>query len=163
MPKQPTVPEERPWHDKIEFQVGRSEFKGYLAVPEGGDVPGVLVIHAWWGLNTFFRGVSDRLASEGFVALAPDLYNGKTASTIDEAKRLRSKAKSLVVQKELNGAIDLLSSLFAVSGERIGVLGFSLGAYWGMGLPHRDPVKLPLLQPSMGREAGITGNLVQLS
>lgn len=154
MPKQPTVPEERPWHDKIEFQVGQSKFKGYLAVPEGGDVPGVLVIHAWWGLNDFFRELCDRLAGEGFVALAPDLYNGKTASTIDEAKRLRSKAKSVVVGKELNGAVDLLSTLFAVSGERIGVLGFSLGAYWGMWLATQRPREVAAVTTFYGTRKG---------
>jgi carboxymethylenebutenolidase len=105
-----------------------------LAIPEGGDVPGILLIHAWWGLSDFFKSVCDRLADEGFVALAPDLYNGKTASTIEEAKRLRSQLKRPVVTKELDGAVDLLSTLFAVSGEKIGVLGFSLGAYWAMWL-----------------------------
>lgn len=97
------------------------------------------MIHAWWGLSDFFRSVCDRLAGEGFVALAPDLYNGKTASTIDEAKRLRSRLKRAVAMKELDGAVDLLSSLFAVSGERIGVLGFSLGAYWAMWLSTQKP------------------------
>ena len=151
---QPAVPEESPWHDKIEFQVGRSKFKGYLAVPEGGDVPGVLVIHAWWGLTDFFKEVCDRLASDGFVALAPDLYNGKTASTIDEAKRLRSKAKSVVVQKELNGAVDLLSTLFAVSGKRIGVLGFSLGAYWSMWLATKRPSEVAAVTVFYGTRGG---------
>jgi len=148
------LPEERPWHDKIEFQVGRSKFNGYLAVPEGGDVPGVLVIHAWWGLNAFFKQVCDRLASEGFVALAPDLYNGKTTSTIDEAKRLRSKAKSVVVRKELSGAVDLLANLFAVSGERIGVLGFSLGAYWGMWLASERPSEVAAVTAFYGMRKG---------
>lgn len=134
-----SIREERPWHDKIEFEVGRSRFNGYLAVPEGGDVPGILVIHAWWGLSDFFRNVCDRLADEGFVALAPDLYNSKTASTIEEAKRLRSRMKSAIVRKELDAAVDLLCTLFAVSGEKIGVLGFSLGAYWAMWLAAQRP------------------------
>lgn len=155
MPTQTTnLPEERPWHDKIQFQVGRSKFNGYLAVPEGGDVPGVLVIHAWWGLTDFFKEVCDRLASDGFVALAPDLYNGKTASTIEDAKRLRSKMKSAVVSKELEGAVDLLSTLFAVSGERIGVLGFSLGAYWAMWLATQRPREVAAVTAFYGMRKG---------
>ena len=148
------IPEERPWHDKIEFQIARSKFPGYLAVPEGGDVPGILVIHAWWGLTDFFRRVCDKLATAGFVALAPDLYNGKTASTIDQAKRLRSQMKSAVVQKELKGAVDLLSTLFAVSGEKIGVLGFSLGAYWGMWLAIQRPREVAAVTAFYGSRKG---------
>jgi carboxymethylenebutenolidase len=48
----------------------------YVAAPPSGKGKGVLVIHAWWGLNAFFKGVCDRLADKGFVALAPDLFEG---------------------------------------------------------------------------------------
>ena len=65
----------------------------YLAQPKSSSGKGVLVIHAWWGLNQFFKDLCDRLAGEGFFALAPDLYHGKTASTIDQAKKLRSSLK----------------------------------------------------------------------
>jgi len=148
------IREERPWHDKIEFEIGRSRFHGYLAIPEGGDVPGILLIHAWWGLSDFFKSVCDRLADEGFVALAPDLYNGKTASTIEEAKRLRSQLKRAVVTKELDGAVDLLSTLFAVSGEKIGVLGFSLGAYWAMWLSTERPSEVAAVTTFYGPRKG---------
>jgi dienelactone hydrolase len=51
----------------------RSAGSGYVTVPDSGEGPGVLVLHAWWGLTPFFRRVCDRLAEAGFVALAPDL------------------------------------------------------------------------------------------
>ena len=59
--------------------------RGYLATPEHGEGPGVLVLHAWWGLNDTMRAVCMRLAEAGFVAFAPDLYHGKVADTIPAA------------------------------------------------------------------------------
>src|SRR5438046_3220896 len=70
------------------FQVDGRTISGYLAVPEQGSGPGVLVLHAWWGLTEPFRQVCDRLAEAGFVALAPDLYRGKTTAAIEEAQAL---------------------------------------------------------------------------
>src|SRR5258706_4752875 len=71
-----------------EFQVDGRTISGYLAVPEQGSGPGVLVLHAWWGLTEPFRQVCDRLAEAGFVALAPDLYHGKTTASVEEAQAL---------------------------------------------------------------------------
>ena len=65
---------------------------GYLATPSAGHGPGVLLLHAWWGLNDFFKTFCRRRADTGFVALAPDLYHAAVAATIAEAKLLRSQA-----------------------------------------------------------------------
>ena len=70
------------------FQVDDRTFSGYLAGPAHGSGPSVLVLHAWWGLTEPFRQVCDRLAVEGFVALAPDLYRGKTTASVEEAEAL---------------------------------------------------------------------------
>ncbi len=77
-----------------EFQVDDRTISAYLAVPEQGSGPGVLVLHAWWGLTEPFRQVCDRLAEAGFVALAPDLYRGKTTTAIEEAECVRLSAES---------------------------------------------------------------------
>jgi carboxymethylenebutenolidase len=71
-----------------EFQVNGRTFSGYLAEPSRGSGPGVLVLHAWWGLTEPFQRVCDQLAEAGFVALALDLYRGKTATTVEEAQTL---------------------------------------------------------------------------
>src|SRR5437660_12138958 len=71
-----------------EFQVDGRTISAYLAVPEQGSAPGVLVLHAWWGLTEPFRQVCDRLAEAGFVARAPDLYHGKTTASVEEAQAL---------------------------------------------------------------------------
>src|SRR3984957_12859529 len=69
----------------IEFPSNGSNCMGYLAVPETGAGPGLVVIQEWWGLVDHIRDVCDRLAAEGFVALAPDLYHGVTVAEPDEA------------------------------------------------------------------------------
>ena len=66
-----------------------TQIDGHLVIPKVGTGGGVLVIHSWWRLNTFFRDLCQRLADEGFVALAADLYGGKVATSVSEAKRLR--------------------------------------------------------------------------
>jgi len=138
----------------IDVNVDRTSIKAYLAIPEGGDVPGVLVIHAWWGLTDFFKGVCDRLADAGFVALAPDLYNGKTSSTTNEAKRLRSKLTRTKVTKVLSRSVDHLLSLLAETGDRVGVVGFSLGAYWALWLAESKPNEIAAVVPFYGSRSG---------
>ena len=65
-----------------------SATQGYLATPASGTGPGVVVIQEWWGMDAHIRDVADRLAAEGFVALAPDLYHGKETREPDEAEKL---------------------------------------------------------------------------
>jgi carboxymethylenebutenolidase len=104
----------------------------YLVEPKSGSDKGVLVIHAWWGLNTFFKGFCERLAEEGFVALAPDLYHGATASTIEEAEILSSKLKQDRVSQEIIQAAEQLQAICRTNQSEIGVVGFSLGGYWAL-------------------------------
>ena len=106
----------------------------YLAKPTSGRGPGVLVLHAWWGLNPFFRGLCDRLAQAGFIALAPDLYHGAIATTVPEAEKLRSKLKREAVMQAINQAAGELSSICGPENPRIGLTGFSLGGYWALWL-----------------------------
>ncbi len=106
----------------------------YIARPRSGTGEGVLVLHAWWGLNQFFKEFCDRLAKEGFVAFAPDLYHGATASTIKEANKLRSKLKQETVVQEITQAAKHLGAVCGTSNPAIGVIGFSLGGYWALWL-----------------------------
>ncbi len=117
----------------------KAEQNGCLAVPPGGKGPGVLVLHAWWGLNGFFRELCERLAREGFVAYAPDLYHGKTADTVEEAERLRAKLNRKQVPLEIAAAGEHLLTVEAVQGQALGVIGFSLGAYYALGLSAERP------------------------
>ena len=111
-----------------------NENYAYMARPKSGRGKGVLVLHAWWGLNQFLKGFCDRLAKEGFVALAPDLYHGATALTITEAKKLRSGLKRDIVSQEIIEAAEYLGS----DQPGIAVVGFSLGGYWALWLADQE-------------------------
>src|SRR3954447_25309385 len=114
------------------MQIGPGERRAYLATPESGAGPGVLVLHAWWGLTEVFTDVCDRLAAAGFMALAPDLYaNGDTTDSIAEAEQLISAHDHAPgeTKEVLRAAVDYLLDSPAVTGEKIGAIGFSMGAY----------------------------------
>ncbi len=106
----------------------------YLAVPTSGKGKPVLVLHAWWGLTQFIKEFCDRLAQKGFVALAPDLYHGEVAATIEEADELSSKLEQALVAKEIFHAAGQLRSSSGMNTNGIGVVGFSLGGFLALWL-----------------------------
>jgi carboxymethylenebutenolidase len=110
------------------FEVNGSTFQGFLSKPSAGNGIGILLLHAWWGLNQFTVQICDRLAQAGFVTLAPDYYHGHVAKTIEEAKIAREKMDRKSSQKLITQAVDYLSGLPSLTGSGIGVIGFSLGA-----------------------------------
>src|SRR2546423_12325611 len=116
-----------------EFHVDGRTFSGYLATPRQGSGPGVVVLHTWWGLTEPFRRVCDRLAEAGFVALAPDLYHGKTTASVEEAQAL-SAALDRDVKRwrgDIVGAVQFLRQHTATHQAhgrgKLALVGFSLG------------------------------------
>src|SRR5919199_4184485 len=103
----------------VEFQSNGARTRGYLATPESGRGPGVVVIQEWWGLVPHIREVADRFAREGFVALAPDLYHGDVARSPDEAGKLMMALNIARTEKDLRGAIQYLLSHEATEGDRV--------------------------------------------
>lgn len=114
---------------EIQLQVNDKTANAYLASPEKGG-PGVLVLHAWWGLKPFFKQVCDQLAEQGFTALAPDLYQGRLAKTVEEAKALLDQRDNELMGDTVKAAKNYLVSLN--TSKPIGVLGFSMGASWAL-------------------------------
>ena len=114
-------------NSNIQFLVNNKPVSAYLASPEQGG-PGVLVLHAWWGLKPFFRALCDRLAEQGFVALAPDLNEGQIARTIEEADALLKKKDFQFTGNTVMAAKDALLGNSGVKSKKIGVMGFSMGA-----------------------------------
>ena len=115
------------------------QVSGYLSMPRTSQGPGVIVLHAWWGLNEFFKGFCDRLAGKGFTVFAPDLYKGRVARTREEAKELMTQQDSKYLETSVMASADYLASHPAVKGRRVGVVGFSMGANSALWLSSKKP------------------------
>ncbi len=122
----------------VEFKAEGGPGKGYLVSPEKPR-GGVLVLHAWWGLNDFFKSFCNRLASQGFLSLAPDLHDGAVAQSVGEAKELQSRIDNGRIKKIVLGAADYPRSDPAIAGRKMGVVGFSMGAAWSLLLSTLKP------------------------
>ena len=109
---------------------------GYLAAPPDGKGPGVLVLHAWWGLNDTMKDFCRRLAEAGFVTFAPDLYHGKVADTIADAEVLGQALDNnyLRAKAEIAEAAEFLKERAGQEDGGLAVIGFSLGAYYALDL-----------------------------
>lgn len=92
-----------------------------------GAHPAVIVLQEWWGLNEHIQDVARRLAREGYVALAPDLYKGQVATEPDEARKLVMELDMPAAVQEIGSAADFLLAQDYVSGEQVGVMGFCMG------------------------------------
>ncbi|HSM72501.1 MAG TPA: dienelactone hydrolase family protein [Anaerolineales bacterium] len=121
---------------EIKVDVNGKPVNAYLASPSDGG-PGVLVLHAWWGLKQSFKEMCDQLAEHGFTALAPDYYQGMVANTIEEAKALMEKRDDELAEETVKSAKDHLISL--CEGQPVGVMGFSMGAAWALSMAAADP------------------------
>ncbi len=113
--------------ETVRFSANGGEGSGYLALPPAGRGPGIIVIQEWWGLVPHIKDVADRFAAEGFVALAPDLYDGTTTDEPDEAGKLMMALELDRAATQMGGAIDFLLEHDAVSGDGVGVVGFCMG------------------------------------
>jgi carboxymethylenebutenolidase len=117
---------------ELTFDVNGQAVKGYLALPSPGEGPGVIVLHAWWGLNQVFKNLCDRLAAEGFVAFAPDLNEGRIAQTVPEAEQIMSDLRFERKQAVAAALVDFLRARPEVRKEPLSLIGFSMGGAWSL-------------------------------
>ena len=110
---------------------------GLFALPPVASGPAILVLHPWWGLNGTIKAFCQRLANDGFVVLAPDLYHGEVATTIDAAETLSAALSE--DEGRARAEIDAAASFLAVQGSAIAVIGFSMGAYYAIELADSRP------------------------
>ena len=111
----------------IEYPADGESVPAYLAVPAAGRGRGVLVMHEAWGLVDHIRDVCDRLAREGFVALAPDLFRGRRGAGAEEAQQLMGELEIPRVGADVDGGVSALLNDHRVDGGRVGSLGFCMG------------------------------------
>jgi carboxymethylenebutenolidase len=142
--------------ETVEFAVNGSPASGYLARPAGGTGPGVIVVQEWWGLDDSLKVMVDRLATEGFVALAPDLYHGEVAGhdEMDKAGQLMAGLPPDRAARDMSAAVDYLVGRDDVTGEGIGVLGFCMGGMLALILAANRPDRVTAAVPYYGFPQG---------
>ncbi len=123
---------------------------GYLALPANGSGPGVIVIQEWWGLTDYIVDVTNRLAAAGFVALAPDLFGGKTTHDSGEAGELMAKLPAAQAARDLAGAVDFLLAHEAVTSAKVGAVGFCMGGGFVLLLAAQQGDKIGAAVPFYG-------------
>ncbi len=123
------------------FTAGDRQYQGYLALPPGGSGPGLLLLHAWWGLTDFFTELADKFAAEGFVVFAPDFFAGAQTADIAEAEKLVTAAEAdfPAMQALAEGALAYLAAHPALTGDKPAALGFSFGAAYAYVLDEAQP------------------------
>jgi carboxymethylenebutenolidase len=139
----------------VTFPSNGSQAHGYLATPPSGSGPGLIVIQEWWGLTDHIADVTDRLAAEGFVALAPDLFGGKVAHDADEAMKLLVELPVDRAARDLAGAVDYLLAQDAVTSSKVGAIGFCMGGGFVLMLAAQQGDKIAAAVPFYGVGPGV--------
>jgi carboxymethylenebutenolidase len=139
----------------VTFPSNGSQAHGYLATPGSGSGPGVIVIQEWWGLTDHIADISDRLAAEGFVALAPDLFGGKVAHDADEAMKLLTELPVDRAARDLSGAVDYLLAQDSVTSSKVGAIGFCMGGGFVLLLAAQQGDRIGAAVPFYGVGPGV--------
>lgn len=123
--------------ETIQYASDGASLPAFLAHPTGttAQLPGVLILHEWWGLTDHTKDVARRFAQEGFAALAPDLYarqGSKVTQDPQEAGKLMSGVSSQAILRDLNAATQFLKSMPYVDARSLGIVGFSMGGVFAI-------------------------------
>jgi carboxymethylenebutenolidase len=149
--------------DKVSYgEIEGEELVGYLARPPAAGGSGVILIHEWWGLNDNIRATARRLADEGYLALAVDLYEGEVAEDRDTARELATRAREQTGRGEQNlrQAIRYLRQVQGV--EKIGVVGWCFGGGWSLATALMAPDEIDATVVYYGRLVTDRGELAKL-
>jgi len=124
---------------EVTYKSGDETVKAILYTPEGkGPFPAIIVIHEWWGLNDWVKEQASKLADQGYVALAVDLYRGKVATTREEAHEL-SRVPADRVKRDLHATFGYLQSQPNVKKDRIGAIGWCWGGGYSLQVALQEP------------------------
>jgi carboxymethylenebutenolidase len=126
--------------ETVTYKSGEETVNGFLALPDGdGRHPAIVVIHEWWGLNDQVKEDAQKLAAQGYVALAVDLYRGKVATTPDEAHELMRGVPDDRGIRDLEAAFAYLAARPDVKPGKIGSVGWCMGGGWSIKLAMSEP------------------------
>jgi carboxymethylenebutenolidase len=129
-----------PKTETVEFPNGKETVSGFLASPEKpGRYPAVIVVHEWWGLNDWVKEQTQKIADQGMVALAVDLYRGKVAADPSEAHELMRGLPTDRAVSDLNAAFAYLGTRKDVDRDRIGTVGWCMGGGFAIQLAIHQP------------------------
>ena len=124
----------------ISYKSGTETVRGIVYAPDGkGPFPGIIVIHEWWGLNDWVKEQASKLADQGYVALAIDLYRGKVATTPNEAHEFMGGVPESRARRDLEAAFHYLQSQTNVKKDRIGAIGWCMGGGYSLGVALEEP------------------------
>jgi len=129
-----------PKTETVNFPSGKETISGFLAVPDKpGQYPALIVIHEWWGLNDWVKEQTEKLAAQGYVALAVDLYRGKVATDPSEAHELMRGLPQDRAIRDLQAAFTYLGTRKDVQPVRIGSIGWCMGGGLSLQLAIHQP------------------------
>ncbi len=124
----------------VSYKSGDETVQADLHTPEGkGPFPAIVVIHEWWGLNDWVKEQASRLADQGYVALAIDLYRGKVATTPEQAHELMRGVPEDRASRDLHAAVEFLASQSNVKKDRIASIGWCMGGGYSLDVALQEP------------------------
>jgi carboxymethylenebutenolidase len=124
----------------VSYKSGDETVHGLLFTPAGkGPFPGIVVVHEYWGLNDWVKDQASKLADQGYVALAVDLYRGKVADTPDVAHELMRGLPEDRAARDLHAAVEYLKSNANVKKDRIAALGWCMGGGLALNVALTEP------------------------
>src|SRR5579885_848687 len=124
----------------VSYKSGDETVHAIVYSPEAkGKVPGIIVIHEWWGLNDWVKQESSKLADEGYVTLAIDLYRGKVATTPEEAHEIMRGVPEDRAMRDLHAAFEFLQSQPNVDKNRVGAIGWCMGGGYSLDVALQEP------------------------
>ncbi len=164
----------------VSYKSGDETVQALLYTPSGkGPFPAIIVIHEYWGLNDWVKDQAARLADQGYIALAIDLYRGKVATTPDMAHELMRGVPEDRAKRDLHAAFEFLQSQPNVKKDRIGAIGWCMGGGYALDVALQEPtlaadvinyghlatdpaalkkINAPILGIFGGKDQGITPN-----
>jgi carboxymethylenebutenolidase len=124
----------------VSYKSGDDTVHGILYTPSGaGPFPAIVVIHEYWGLNDWVKEQASKLADQGYVTLAVDLYRGKVAKDPDTAHQLMRGLPPDRASRDLQAAVAYLRSQKNVKADRIGSIGWCMGGGYSLGVALEEP------------------------